>query len=637
LRPRILPVAVEAPRPPVYRLVKLLPSLDLALSTVAERLSSVVDRLNEDRVGDAECILIRLKADHPDLPQATMLMGIVRLRQKRFEEAKACFNLVLRGHPNQPTTLFHLANALVAQNDLQAAIATYRKAVAARPNYQDAQLALASALSKAGDLQEAQSLYRKILERTPDAAEAILGLGDVLVRLEEFTEAENILAMGERLRCGNALAAEISERLGTSKMLTRRYFEALPHLERALVLTPDSAEVLRKRATVLEHLRQPRRAAAGYREVLKQNPEDLKTHLLLNELIHREWPDSELLASYDEAARRVPASAILPAEKADLLMLLERPAEAAEAYRRALRLEPAHLPAQIGLARALDKLGEQEAASAAFEAGLRAHPEDPSLKTAFAFHLLRRADSSKAKRLAESAVRSAPNDQAALAVLGLCYRATNDARDEDLNDYERFVGVFDLAPPDGYADMAAYHRDLRAHLDKLHSRAAQFFSQTLRGGTRAGEDVFQFHEKTRDLLKGRIAQTVSRYIAELPFRPGHAFLGRKAAGKFQFSGSWSSRMKGGGFHVNHIHNGWISSVYYVDVPDAAELPGHQGWLKFGEPSAEIGLQDPVRRLVQPRPGRLVLFPSYMWHGTVPFHSDEVRTTIAFDAIPFPAA
>lgn len=39
------------------------------------------------------------------------------------------------------------------------------------------------------------------------------------------------------------------------------------------------------------------------------------------------------------------------------------------------------------------------------------------------------------------------------------------------------------------------------------------------------------------------------------------------------------------------------------------------------------------RLVQPKPGRLVLFPSYWWHGTRPFHSTEPRTTIAFDVVP----
>jgi hypothetical protein len=72
------------------------------------------------------------------------------------------------------------------------------------------------------------------------------------------------------------------------------------------------------------------------------------------------------------------------------------------------------------------------------------------------------------------------------------------------------------------------------------------------------------------------------------------------------------------------------------VPDAAEdSTAKEGWLKFGEPSTDLGLDGTVRRMVQPRPGRLILFPSYMWHGTVPFHSDETRTTVAFDVLPRP--
>jgi hypothetical protein len=30
---------------------------------------------------------------------------------------------------------------------------------------------------------------------------------------------------------------------------------------------------------------------------------------------------------------------------------------------------------------------------------------------------------------------------------------------------------------------------------------------------------------------------------------------------------------------------------------------------------------------------LVLFPSYLWHGTVPFSSNQARLTVAFDAVP----
>jgi hypothetical protein len=41
----------------------------------------------------------------------------------------------------------------------------------------------------------------------------------------------------------------------------------------------------------------------------------------------------------------------------------------------------------------------------------------------------------------------------------------------------------------------------------------------------------------------------------------------------------------------------------------------------------------VQRVVAPRPGRLVLFPSMMWHGTTPFAGDDDRLTVAFDVVP----
>ena len=600
-------------------------------------LRQVIEYLNENRIAEAEAVLTAADAMLREVPQATMLLGVVRLKQKRHAEAEALLETVLRKHPDQPAALLQLGNLRSAQGRTAAAIETYRRALSVRPDFMDAALALASALKQSGKLEEARQWYDFILQRMPGQYDAIAGLGHTLIGLQDYSEAERILAKGERLAGDRNLAAEIAEGLGTAKMLQRRFSEALPHFERALALNPSLTEAQRKRATVLEHLRQSKRAAQAYRDILKQKPGDLKTHLLLNELIHREGPNADLLASYDDAARRQPASAALPAAKADQLLLLERPAEAAEAYRRALRLDSNHLAARIGLARVLDRLGDAQAAGTAFETGLASHPDDPSLKTAYAFHLLQQRDAKKAKYLAEGAARAAPLDQAALAVLGLCYRATGDGREDDINDYEHFIRVFDLKPPAGYADMAAFHRDLGAQLDQLHGQAGQFFSQTLRGGTRASEGIFEFREKTRDLLKQRIAEAVSHYIADMPSRTGHAFLGRRQGGIFRFSGSWSSRMRGGGYHLNHIHDGWISSVYYVDVPNAAaDAKGHQGWLKFGEPSVDLGFGDAVRRMIQPKPGRLILFPSYMWHGTVPFHTDEVRTTIAFDAVPYHA-
>ena len=90
----------------------------------------------------------------------------------------------------------------------------------------------------------------------------------------------------------------------------------------------------------------------------------------------------------------------------------------------------------------------------------------------------------------------------------------------------------------------------------------------------------------------------------------------------------------GGYHANHLHReGWISSCYYVCLPQAvANAKDQQGWITFGQPDFENG--PAIRRTIQPKAGRLILFPSYTWHGTLPFRGETPRTTIAFDALPW---
>ncbi len=598
-------------------------------------LSRAVQHLNAGDSRTAEQLLAEVLRRRPGLPQAMMLMGVVRLEQNRPDEAESILTQVLKDNPGQPMALFYLGNALRAKGESAAAVSAYRNALQARAGFADAELALAGTLRTIGQLRDAEKLYRAILARNGSFVPALAGLGAALNELEAYPQAEAILSAGLRLPAENDVAADLENSLGFAKMLQRRFAEALPHFDRAVALTPALLAAERNRATVLELLHHPERAAAAYRRVLAQDPMDLKTHLLLNELLHRADRDSEMLRSYDQAIVARPASPVPPTAKGDQLQLLERACDAVGYYQRALKLAPGHAAAHIGLARAMSALGDHGGAIAAFETGRRSCPDDADLQTAFAYYLLGQADSPKAQTLVEGAIARSPHNQAALAVLGLCYRANNDSREDLLNDYDRFVQIFDLDPPKGYSDIAAFHADLRTHLETLHSSARQFFSQTLRGGTRVPEDIFQYRHALRDKLKWRITDALGRYIEGMKDDPSHPFLGRRTD-QFRFSGSWSSRMQDGGFHTNHIHTGWISSCYYVDVPDVAgDATTKQGWLKFGEPSADLGFADTIRRIVQPKPGRLVLFPSFLWHGTVPFHSDQARMTIAFDAIPLP--
>jgi hypothetical protein len=80
--------------------------------------------------------------------------------------------------------------------------------------------------------------------------------------------------------------------------------------------------------------------------------------------------------------------------------------------------------------------------------------------------------------------------------------------------------------------------------------------------------------------------------------------------------------------------GWISSACYIELPDStADLRSEEGVLTFGEPGIVTTPLLAAEYSVRPREGMLVLFPSYFWHGTVPFHSQQARLTVAFDAVP----
>ena len=106
-------------------------------------------------------------------------------------------------------------------------------------------------------------------------------------------------------------------------------------------------------------------------------------------------------------------------------------------------------------------------------------------------------------------------------------------------------------------------------------------------------------------------------------------------GDYRINGAWSVRLRSGGWHVNHVHpEGWISSAYYVLVPEDTKTDDNRaGWIKFAEPPFTTNPPSPPEKWICPTAGTLVLFPSFLWHGTQPFHDGTARVTAPFDVVP----
>jgi uncharacterized protein (TIGR02466 family) len=81
--------------------------------------------------------------------------------------------------------------------------------------------------------------------------------------------------------------------------------------------------------------------------------------------------------------------------------------------------------------------------------------------------------------------------------------------------------------------------------------------------------------------------------------------------------------------------GWLSAVYYVSLPPDMNNTGPTaGGLEFGRPPQRFYCQpSPPTYSIEPREGRLIVFPSWFWHQTMPFQSSAPRVSIAFDVVP----
>jgi tetratricopeptide (TPR) repeat protein len=412
--------------------------------------------------------------------------------------------------------------------------------------------------------------------------------------------------------------------------------EAKAAAEKAFALRLDAPETWLVYARALHALCEFDAAEKAFRRVLGARPAGLHAAVELSRLIWMSRGDAEAAVEVLEAAMRAGAP------EAPILLAIDRilAAAGAEARTRAARLEAAlqRGPDDVTLLRA--------AAQAALEAGdedrgealaARAEalaPDDVGAKIQHASLLLAQGRAQAALSLARRATELAPNDQAAWGWLATAARAAGDPAYRWLCDYEAFVRAYDVDAPAGWPDVEHWLADLRSALRRLHRLSFQPPELTLRGGVQTTVELTQVADPAIRGFFAAIETPIRAYASALGDDRSHPLTRRKML-QYRVSGSWSVLLKPHGFHVDHFHPlGWLSSAFYVEVPDAVvDSRDREGWIRFGQPPFKTVPAMGPERYVQPRPGRLVLFPSYMWHGTVPFTAPENRLTIAFDVVP----
>jgi uncharacterized protein (TIGR02466 family) len=567
----------------------------------------------------------------PDNPEAMHLLGLVRRQAGDAAGAEPLLRRSVELCPARSEFRLNLSNLLSAGGRLDEAQAELRRALAAEPSSRAARLALARLLVRVGRYAEAESEARLLLVRDDRDAEAWAAVAGAQRDRGKLAEAEASYRKALAVRPAYAVARH---NLGALLGQLERAEESLAELDRAAQLGATGPELHFNRARALAELGRFDEADAALVAAVKQWPEALDAQIMLAKLRYMRGD-----ANYTRELAAAVSRSANPALSLALGDLLRRGGQlqAAHEILRSVADRLSGAPQVISsLAVVLQELGDLEQALKHARAASAALPEDPGIVENLIAILLQSGNADEASPWIVRERGRAPLDGRWLAYEATAARLMGDPRYHELYDYEHFVRAFDLEPPAGYDSMEDFNAELAARLNERHKLRAHPLDQSLRHGTQTSRSLLADRDPVIGEFFGLLDEPLRTYRTELGFDADHPFTGRNR-GATKLAGCWSVRLFGGGYHVNHLHpRGWISSAYYVALPaETADRESKIGWIKFGEPRMQTPGAEPAH-FIEPRVGRLVLFPSYMWHGTIPIHGDEPRLAIAFDAVPHEA-
>ena len=477
-------------------------------------------------------------------------------------------------------------------------------------------IARAKALGNSGQSDQAIDLVRSAITEQPKEGKLWHMLG-ILHRIEQDSAAA-LVALEKALDFQpdnptlNHALARVTMEAG---------LPAVEQFDKARALAPNDGAIIIGRSAAQMASGRFDRAIGDLELILSANPLWLEGHELLSEARWTAGDKDGLIRSFAEALKIHPKNGALWAKCLDALFKADRFAEASHMVEEARAI--------LGDSRGLimydaicaSELGEVEKANQLFEA--LAPITEIALAVRHMRHLLRTGRIELAARLGEAFIND-PEANQIWPYISLAWRAMGDHRWEWLDDQAGLVQTYDLADRIDTTELA---RCLRA----MHVAKADMVGQSVRGGTQTDGPLFARIDPEIRNLRSVIQSTVQEHVAALPaIDAAHPVL-RYRSNSIAFSGSWSVRLRGKGFHTSHVHPmGWFSSAFYVDLPNEADMGASpSGWLALGAPPPELNLDLPAVRNVEPRTGRLVIFPSIMWHGTVPFDDGE-RLSVAFD-------
>ncbi|MDT8311809.1 MAG: tetratricopeptide repeat protein [Methylophaga sp.] len=490
-------------------------------------------------------------------------------------------------------------------------------------NYPDAFVAhnlYGNALASQNKFKEAVTAFRKAIEIDPGIPEMHFNLGILLTNLNRIDEA--ISAYKKTINLKPSFT-DAYYNLGFALQSQGKFAQAAEQYQKAIDQQPGFLEAIANLGVCLQEQGKSVEAEAAYLKALQLN-KDAKLYFNLGTVLKNQGRLVDAIAAYNEALALNPDYAEVHSNIGEVLRDQGRYDESVAAYKEALRLEPSLPLANYSLAVYLYDSGDLEQALQYFEKSQYADWQERML---YCLYKTSRFDEFKAGL---DKLKKARHTSPFLATLTGHY-AENFGTANDYNfcpDPLSFVCHLQIPELKGDSPL------LKQLLADIEQADIEEKSQgRLHNGVQSSGNLFKRPEASFQKVGELVASAINHYRDT--FKGQDCIFVKNFPKQTVIASAWYVKMKTGGHLTSHIHEeGWVSGSLYLALP-TNKTHDHEGSIELSTHGDDYPKQHdnfPVKTIA-PEVGDVVMFPSSVFHRTIPFSADEQRICIAFDLKP----
>ncbi len=190
-----------------------------------------------------------------------------------------------------------------------------------------------------------------------------------------------------------------------------------------------------------------------------------------------------------------------------------------------------------------------------------------------------------------------------------------------------FIYKFDLYQDDRFNDQFLF--DLVSEINKAEINKKS--QSLLKNGFQSSGNIFLQNLPKITILRQIVQDCIESYYQK--FEKEQILLIKKWPKEYQLIG-WVIIMQNKGSLLPHMHKeGWVSGSLYLNMP--TKRSNDEGNIRFSLDGGDYPNDNKnyPEKIIDIKRGNLVMFPSSLFHSTIPFESKENRVSFAFDLIP----